>query len=227
MSDAADRGIVQLRAPARSTMGRSVFVNLTMRLSRVRAVTLSALLLLLAACSQSAVQWRLNDVTGHLPDLTFQLTGDNGQPVSAEDLRGKVVLMYFGYTHCPDVCPLTMTHLHSVMRRLGSDADKVRIVFVSVDPTRDTPEVLHQYVQAFDPRAIGVTGSMRQVRALTKAYRVAFDADPPDDKGRYEVAHSSAVFIFDTKGRARLLTTSTGDVEGITHDVRQLLESTS
>lgn len=193
----------------------------------VRIALLAAALLALAACGGSTQQWRLTNVTGHLPDLEFQLTGDDGQPLSGEDLRGKVVMVYFGYTHCPDVCPLSMTHLHMVMQQLGDLADQVRILFVSVDPARDTPELLHQYVNAFDSHALGATGSTDQIRAMTKAYRVVFDAEPPDDRGNYEVAHSSAVFIFDPEGDARLISTSTGDIQGMTHDVRQLLEESS
>lgn len=190
-----------------------------------RMLVVAAAVLALAACSHSKLHWNLTDVSGHLPDLAFQLTGDDGQPLTGEDLRGKVVMMYFGYTHCPDVCPLSMTHLHMVMQQLGDLADGVRILFVSVDPKRDTPELLHSYVNAFDPRAIGATGSIEQIRKLTKAYRVVFDADPPDAHGNYEVMHSSAVFIFGPEGHARLISSTTNDVQGIARDVRQLLEA--
>lgn len=204
-------------------------MNLTPVLVRCRRLAgvavLIAFALVLGACRGGAdVDWHLTNITGHLPRLDFQLTGDSGAELTGADLRGKVVMMYFGYTHCPDVCPLTLSNLHVVMQRLGERADEARIVFVSVDPQRDTPQIMHQYVRAFDPRAVGLTGEMKKIRKLTKAYRVVFDADPPDASGRYEVGHSSAVFIFDRDGRARLISTSTDDIVGITHDVRQLIE---
>ncbi len=188
-----------------------------------RLLSIFLLALLATACAQPR-SWALNDVTGHLPDLDFTLIGDNGEPLRGSDFRGKVVLLYFGYTHCPDVCPLTLTHLHRVMGRLGGAADDVRILFVSVDPRRDTPDVLRQYVPAFDKHAVGATGSKSDLRALAKRYRVAFDLKKPDANGNYEVSHSSAVFIFDRQGKARLLTTSADDTDAMTHDITQLLQ---
>ncbi len=189
-----------------------------------RLLPILLLALLLSACAKPQ-SWALNDVSGHLPDLDFTLTGDNGKPLHGSDFRGKVVLLYFGYTHCPDVCPLTLTHLHQVMGKLGAASDDVRILFVSVDPRRDTPEVLRQYVPAFDKRAVGATGSVSDLRALAKRYRVAFDLKKPDANGNYEVSHSSAVFIFDRNGKARLLTTSADDTDGLVHDITQLLQA--
>ncbi len=183
------------------------------------------LALCLSACAKPQ-SWALNDVTGHLPDLDFTLTAGNGKPLHGSDLRGKVVLLYFGYTHCPDVCPLTLTHLHQVMGKLGASSDDVRILFVSVDPRRDTPAVLGRYVPAFDKHAIGATGSASDLRALAKRYRVAFDLKKPDADGNYEVSHSSAIFIFDRDGKARLLTTSADDTKGLVHDITQLLKAT-
>ncbi len=195
--------------------------------SFTRTALLAAAMLVLTACDNSKVEWKLNNVTGHLPDLHFQLTGDSGEPMTADALKGEVVMMYFGYTHCPDVCPLSLTHMHMVMQQLGELAEQVRIVFVSVDPQRDTPEVLYNYVRAFDKRAVGLTGSVKKVRKMTKAYRVVFDTDPPDSHGNYEVSHSSAVFIFDRQGRARLIAGSTDDIQGMTHDVKQLIKEKS
>lgn len=184
------------------------------------------LLLALVACT-GGHPWKLNNVRGHLPDLSFSLVDGTGKTVDASGFRGKVVLLYFGYTHCPDVCPLAMTHLHVVMQRLGAAADDVRILFVSVDPVRDTPDVLRQYVRAFDAHAVGLTGSPAQLRELTKRYRVVFHQDKPSVDGRYEVAHSAAVFIFDRDGRARLLATSADDMDALTADLTHLLDEKS
>jgi protein SCO1/2 len=179
--------------------------------------------LLLVACAPRQ-DWALSDVRGHLPDLAFNLTADDGKPVDAHDYRGKVVLLYFGYTHCPDVCPLALTHLHVVMQHLGAAAADARILFVSVDPARDTPAALRRYVRAFDSHAVGLSGPVEAISALTKRYRVVFDRGTPSADGSYEVNHSSVVFVFDRQGRARVLSTSADAIDGITHDVARILK---
>lgn len=161
---------------------------------------------------------------GHLPDLQFKLTDGTNHVVTAKNYRGKVVMLYFGYTHCPDVCPLTMTHMHMVMQKLGPLAKYAQILFVTVDPARDTPKVLHTYVKSFDKRAIGLTGTEDQIRAMAKRYRVAFSRGPSNGHGGYEVNHSAVIFIFDGKGQARLLATPTDSPQSIAHDVRQLIK---
>jgi protein SCO1/2 len=166
--------------------------------------------------------WRLTDVAGHLPDLDFRLTDDNGKAVTGADFKGKVTVMYFGYTHCPDVCPLTLTQLHVVLDRLGAQADNVRILFVSVDPKRDTPEIMHAYVNAFDKRAVGLVGSDADVEALAKRYRSAFTREPDRSEGVYEVSHSSAIYLFDASGKARLLATPSASQDDIVHDLHLL-----
>ncbi|GGA06976.1 SCO family protein [Dyella caseinilytica] len=187
------------------------------------AVAASALL---AACNKDAQQpWQLTDISGHMPDLAFRLTDDHGQTVTAADYRGKITLLYFGYTHCPDVCPLTLAHLHVVMQRLGKLADHVRILFVTVDPARDTPAVLHDYVNAFDPRAVGLTGAPADIEALTKRYRAAFTREPGKSDDSYDVSHSSGIYIFDASGKARLLATPADGQDKLTHDLQLLLSS--
>jgi len=193
------------------------------RLALLMALVLACLGL--AACQhQDDAAWRLVQVTGHMPDLDFHLTDDQGKPVSGKDYRGKVVLLYFGYTHCPDVCPLTLAQLHVVMQRLGPLADNVRILFVSVDPARDTPDVMHAYVNAFDPRAIGLTGSPSDIEALSKRYRSAFTREPDKGDGNYEVSHSSAIYVFDQEGKARLLSTPNNPQSDMVHDLHLLIE---
>lgn len=178
----------------------------------------------LNACQSAKPPWQLADVSGHLPDLAFQLTSDEGKAVSADAFTGKIALLYFGYTHCPDVCPLTLTHLHIVMQRLGARADGVRVLFVSVDPARDTPAVLHTYVSAFDKHVIGLTGTTSQIEALAKRYRVAYNREAAKPDGSYDVSHSSGIYIFDGHGRARLLATSADSIDAIVHDLRELLK---
>jgi protein SCO1/2 len=201
-----------------------------MKPSRLARLALSTLLLIgvlsLSACHhEAAIPWRLTDVSGHMPDLDFKLTDDQGKPVSGADYRGKVVLLYFGYTHCPDVCPLTLAHLHVVMQRLGPLADGARILFVTVDPSRDTPAVMHAYVNAFDPRAVGLTGPARDIEALVKRYRASFTREPGSPDGNYEVSHSSAIYLFDRDGKARLLATPASSQDDQVHDLYLLLST--
>lgn len=195
------------------------------RLARLAALSIVFVTsVLLSACHQDEPPpWQLTDISGHMPDLSFQLTDDQGKTVTAADYRGKVTLLYFGYTHCPDVCPLTLAHLHVVMQQLGKLADGARILFVSVDPTRDTPAVLHEYVTQFDAHAVGLTGSPTDIEALSKRYRAAFTREPGKADGSYDVSHSSGIYIFDGNGKARLLATPTDPQNKLVHDLHLLL----
>jgi protein SCO1 len=180
---------------------------------------------LLAGCSHKEAPWQLTDVSGHLPDLDFTLTGDDGKPVTGNTFKGRTSLVYFGYTHCPDVCPETMARLMQVLGKLGPDAQHVRILFITVDPARDTPQALHEYVGAFDAQhAQGLTGTDRQIEELARRYRVAYQMEKRDPKGNYEVTHSSAVYIFDAQGRARLLATDRDTPDAIAADLRRIID---
>lgn len=182
----------------------------------------------LAACSHRDEPWQLRNVTGHLPDLQFSLTGDDGKPVTGETFKGRAALVYFGYTHCPDVCPETMGRLMQVLDKLGPDAQQVRILFITVDPARDTAQALHDYVGAFDAQhARGLTGSDRQIESLAKRYRVAYQMEKRDPKGNYEVTHSSAVYVFDAQGHARLLVTDHDSPDVIAQDLRRIIDTHS
>ena len=198
-----------------------------MKLSRAFSPALLLIVgLLLAGCQHDEpLPLRLTNISGHMPDLDFRLTDDHGKAVTGADYRGKVVLLYFGYTHCPDVCPLTLAQLHVVMQRLGPLADGARILFVSVDPARDTPAVMHAYVNAFDPRAVGLTGDARATEALSKRYRSAFTREPGSADGSYEVSHSSAIYVFDRDGKARVLATPSASRDDLVHDLHLLLDT--
>ncbi|HDR9257938.1 MULTISPECIES: SCO family protein [Burkholderia] len=191
-----------------------------------RMAAAMAVAVALAACTRDEPGWHLTNVTGHLPDLSFTLTGGDGRPVDASAFRGRVALVYFGYTHCPDVCPETMARLMEVLAKLGPRANDVRILFVSVDPARDTPQALQSYVAAFDAaHARGLTGSDGQIESLAKRYRVAYQMEQRDPSGGYEVTHSSAVYIFDAQGRARLLATDGDSPDAIAADVRRIIDT--
>jgi protein SCO1/2 len=183
-------------------------------------------IMFLAGCSDPTQKWSLYDVSGHLPDLRFSLSGEGNKTITEQDLKNKTVLMFFGYASCPDICPTTMAQLTEVLEKLGDDAKDVRIIFVSVDPHRDTPDVLQAYVNAFNKNAIGLTGNEKQIAALARRYRVAYQIEKPkpgDDAKIYDVTHSRGVFIFDKTGRARLLAPDTEKVDVVTQDLRQLL----
>ncbi len=196
-----------------------------MYMAKMRTLKLSFLLLatlFLQACSEP-VNWHASDVTGMMPDLEFTLTGPDGEQVDASSLQGKPVLVFFGFTSCPDVCPTTLTQLSVVMKKLGPQADNIQILLVSVDPGRDTPEVMKKYTASFGPWLLGLTGSEEALATLRKAYGVYAAMESSDDKGAYNVMHSAAVFGFDAKGRARLLISDVADSEAVVSDLKNLI----
>ncbi len=180
-----------------------------------------ASLLLLTACERQA-GWHATDITGVMPALDFATMqrADDGKMVTAADYRGKVVALFFGYSNCPDVCPLTLANLAEATARLGAKAGGVRVLFVSVDPDRDTPARLKAYAGAFAPQVDALRGSANAIADTARRYRVAYSVTkgPP-----YEVSHSGAVFFFDATGRVRLVTTRTDDIDGMAADLARLL----
>jgi protein SCO1 len=191
-------------------------------LLRRTALALAATGLMLAACGTSEPPFTLQSVSGLLPRLKFNLTDQDNRSVSAADFRGKIVLLYFGYTHCPDACPTTLATLADAMHRLGASAAQMRVLFVSVDPERDTPEALKRYVSFFGPQFVGLRGDEAELTSLSKRYRIAYHREPPDANGYYAVDHSSAIFIFDATGRARLLAREGEGAQAIAADLRRL-----
>jgi protein SCO1 len=177
----------------------------------------------IGGCSSGTSAFHAMDVSTIMPPLEFKLVGEANKPVTEKALRGKVTLLYFGYTSCPDVCPATLLKLALALRHLGDEADSVRILFVSVDPQRDSPAVLVKYVGSFGPHIMGLTGSEDALTALTKRYRVAYRRDAPDRTGWYPVYHSSAVFVFDGDGRARLLINPSETAAQISEDLKTLI----
>jgi protein SCO1 len=190
-----------------------------------RRLILWLLPLVLIACSKGTTPWHSPAISGVMPDLAFHLTDDSGRAVTAADYSGKVTLLYFGFTHCQDVCPETLTLLASAIRRLGDDANKVQVLFVSVDPKRDTPAVLHRYAAYFSPGIVGLTGTDPQLQTLSKRYRVSYSYGKPDAKGNYEVYHSSAIFAFDARGKIRLLMNQKESAAAIAADLKRLIAS--
>ncbi len=184
-------------------------------------------LLLLASCSHDLSPQDVS-IAGMVPALAFNVQDVNtGKPVSAADFRGKVTLLYFGYTNCPDVCPATLYNIDKILRRLGPLAAQVNFLFVTVDPDRDTPAVLMQYVNLFGPAITGLRGNADQLFSLARRYRVVFSVTKPTGSTPYEVTHSAAIYVFDAKGQAQFLIagmdTATPDISGITADLRNVI----
>ena len=188
-----------------------------------------ALPILLAACKHDLSPQDVG-IAGMVPPLTFSLQDVNtGKAVTAADFRGGATLLYFGYTNCPDVCPATLYNIDRILRRLGPLGSKVNFLFVTVDPDRDTPPVLAQYVGLFGPNIIGLRGNADQLFSLARRYRVVFSVTKPSGSTPYQVTHSSAIYVFDAKGQAQFLIagmdTATPDIPGITADLRNVIEA--
>ena len=172
--------------------------------------------------------WHNIDVTGTSMPLQFSMTrARDARHVTQADYRGNIVLLYFGYTFCPDVCPLTLTNLTRVLDRLGKRAAHVRILFVTVDPNRDSLAVLRQYAAAFAPQVDALRGTPDELAALARRYRIAYSVTPASAGHPYEVTHSSAIYAFDASGAARLLIPSMAsrspDIDGTATDVGRLI----
>ncbi len=183
-------------------------------------VALSALLL--AGCVNYAFRGSVITPPESLPD--FKLTDVQRAPVSLSDLRGKAVLLYFGYTNCADACPLTLSHFAEVKRELGNDAAQVAFVFVTTDPERDTAEVLKGYLARFDPTIIGLRGTPDELASIYQAYHVAVEKqEPPAGQSGYTVGHSDVIYVLDRAGRWRDFFDSNSTVTDIVSDVRYLL----
>jgi protein SCO1/2 len=181
----------------------------------------------LSACNRDE-GWHATDVTGISPDLKFTMTrAEDGKEITAADYRGKVTLLYFGYTFCPDICPTTLANVAEILKGLGSQANKVRVLFVTVDPGRDTPKVLNLYTDAFAPQMDGIVGTADELAALARRYRIAYSVKPNDNPSRYEVSHSPAIYVFGKEGKARLLIGNLGvgkpDLKGIGADLHRLI----
>lgn len=181
-------------------------------------------LLALAACGRGESRPGASKISGVMPDLSFKMTRANDRAaVTADSYRGKAVLLYFGYTHCPDECPTTLANLTNALHDLGPQAKNVRVLFVSVDPARDTLPILKAYVSTFAPEIDGLRGTDDQIAALARRYRVLYRVAPAVEGKDTEVMHSDSTFFFDPSGRARLVTTHTDDTKTIAADIASLL----
>ena len=178
----------------------------------------------LAACESKPADFKNTDITGADYAKDFALTGHDGKPRTLADFKGKAVLVFFGYTQCPDVCPTTMAEMAAVMKDLGPQADKVQVLFVTLDPERDTRELLAQYVPAFDKRFIGLTGDQAAIAKTAKDFKIFFQKTPGKTPGSYTVDHTAGSYAFDPQGRVRLFVRHGQEPEPIVHDLKILLQ---
>jgi protein SCO1 len=179
---------------------------------------------LLASCQQgSSASFIGTDLTGTQFGKPLTLTDHTGKLRSMNDFKGKVVVMFFGYTHCPDVCPTTMSDLKQTMKLLGDKANDVQVLFVTVDPERDTQEVLAQFVPGFDPRFIGLRGTVAEVAANLNEYKVYAAKVSEPGKSGYTMDHSAGLYVFDKSGAPRIYLGYGEKPANIAHDLQLLL----
>ena len=198
--------------------------------SRVRTRALAAglllvLMLLAAGCQRIddvfAPGFRGLDLTGATYGRDFRLTDSDGRTRTLADFKGKAVLMYFGFTQCPDVCPTALIRAARVKKLLGTDGDRLQVLFVTIDPARDTPEVIKAYTAAFDPSFIGLYGDARRTRETADEFKAYYKSVPTG--GSYTMDHSALSYAFDPQGRLRLALRHAQTAEDFAHDLRQLL----
>jgi protein SCO1 len=170
-----------------------------------------------------ASQFRNTDVTGLGYAQDFALTDHTGKPRTLADFKGKAVVMFFGYTQCPDVCPTTMAEMATVMQELGPLASKVQVLFVTLDPARDTQQLLAKYVPAFDSRFLGLYGDQAATDKVAKEFKVFYQKVPGKDPGSYTLDHTAGSYVFDPQGRIRLFVRHGQGAEPIVHDLKLLL----
>lgn len=187
-----------------------------------------ALALLASACgeraSQPASPFKSTDISSVEWGRDFRLTDHHGRPARLADFKGKVVLLFFGFANCPDVCPTALADMAQVVNRLGPDGQRIQGLFVTVDPRRDTPQVLAKYVTAFHPAFLGLHADMDTTAALAREFKIFYAAQPADAQGDYMVSHSNAIYVYDPQGRLRLLMGTDRTVDRMVRDVALLLE---
>jgi protein SCO1/2 len=189
----------------------------------MRFLAALAAALLLAACGPSRPSFQNTDVTGAEFGRELRLAGHDGKPRALADFEGKVVAVFFGFTHCPDVCPTTLATMREVKEKLGADGARLQVIFVTVDPERDTPELLSKYVTAFDPAFLGLHGSPEEIAQAAKHFKVYYQKVPGKTPETYTLDHTASTYLYDPQGRLRLFVRHGQSVDPIVQDVRALL----
>ncbi|MFO7188388.1 MAG: SCO family protein [Pseudomonadota bacterium] len=189
----------------------------------MRALFVALCSLILVACAPEGVQFKNTDITGSEVGRDFQLTDHTGRVRTLADFRGKVVAVFFGFTRCPDVCPTALMDMKGVRERLGEDAGRFQVLFITVDPARDTPQLLSEYVTAFDPTFLGLYGDDEAIRRTAEAFKVYYQKVPGSSADNYSMDHTAATYIYDPQGRLRLYVRAGAGIDAVVHDVKLLL----
>lgn len=201
-------------------MVNAVFFNQFLRLLFVGLVVTS-----LCGCNQpqAAQPFKSANVTGIDSGKDFRLTDHQGKLRTLSDFKGKIVVLFFGYTHCPEACPNTLMELALVMKRLGSDANRVQVLFITLDPERDTQALLAQFVPSFNSKFIGLYGTVAQTAETAKEYHLFFNKQQGSSQGNYTLDHSVGTYIYDRSGKLRLHAGYGQGVDTLVHDIKLLL----
>lgn len=180
----------------------------------------------LFGCKQpeAAPSFKAMDITGIDSGKGFKLTDHQGKQRSLSDFKGKIVVLFFGYTHCPEACPNTLMELARVMKLLGPEADKVQVLFITLDPERDTQAILSQYMPAFNPKFIGLYGTQEQTMETAKEYHIFYNREPGKTPGNYTLSHSTGTYIHDQSGRLRLHASYGLGADALAHDIKLLIK---
>jgi protein SCO1/2 len=179
---------------------------------------------IVAGCHSGQPSFQSTDITGADFGKAFALTDHNGKPRTLEDFRGQVVVMFFGFTHCPDVCPTTLAELAGAVKKLGPSGEKVQVLLVTVDPERDTPELLAKYVTAFNPKFLALRGNADETARVAKEFKVIFQKVAGPRPENYSMDHSAGSYIFDRQGRLRLYVGYGRGADAFAHDIDLLLK---
>lgn len=199
------------------------------RRSLLAAAVATPLVLALAACGDStssqakAPEFQGTDITGSNIGNDLNMVDTQGKPRVLADFKGKVTVFFFGFTQCPDVCPTAMAQLAQTLELLGDQASKVQVVLISVDPERDTREILQQYVQTFNPTFMGLTGTAEQLASTARSFKAYYAKVPGSQPGQYTMDHAASFYVFDTQAQARVLISGSAGPEAIAADLKQLL----
>jgi protein SCO1 len=191
----------------------------------LRSFFIAAMAMILVACSPKP-EFKNIDITGSTAfGKDFSLLDPDGNTRTLADFKGKVVVMFFGYTQCPDICPTTLTEMQQVMTLLGPQSDKVQVLFVTVDPERDTAAILKQYVPSFDPRFLGLRpADEAALEKVAKDFKIYYKKVPGKSPGSYTMDHTAGSYAFDPEGRLRLYIKHAQGPETLAHDLKELMK---
>jgi protein SCO1/2 len=205
--------------------GATLFFSAVSRIVRflLGVAAIAVLAWALAGCGGRNPQFKATDITGAEFGKDFELADHNGKTRRLADFRGKAVALFFGYTQCPDVCPATLAEFAAALKQLGNDADRVQVLFVTIDPERDTQALLAQYVPAFNPAFLGLRGDAEATARTAKQFRVFFQKQAGKTAEGYTMDHSAGTYIYDQRGRLRLYAKYGEGADALVHDLRLLL----